>query len=342
MDLHPLVEKTTRALERLKLLASDLVVAISGGSDSVALLLALNQIYRPPQRLVMAHLNHRLRGEESDADEAFVRSLHASLSELPRSTLELQVASRDIQSEATAAGENLEGMARTARYEWLTKVAVEASCRAVVTGHTADDQAESVLHRLMRGSGLLGICGIAEARELEGGILLARPMLQVARAEVLSFLEDQKQEAREDSSNQDLQFTRNRIRHHLLPLLREQYNPAIAEVLCRLAEQAREAHQLEVERGRDLLIRAEKPRAGRVVILSLGELCQSSGNSIRAALRLVWDREKWPTGKMGFEQWKRLEAICFEKSSTDLPGRLRARCRGKVLQVGFIEDLQSL
>src|SRR5829696_3493611 len=153
------------------------VVAVSGGADSVALLRALADD-PPVPGLVVAHLNHRLRGAESDADAAFVAGLFPHL---PHRTEAIDVA-------AAAEGDNLEDTARRVRYDFLARVAREARAGAgwVATAHTLDDQAETVLHRLIRGTGVRGLRGIAESRELIPGVRLLRPMLTVARVEVIA------------------------------------------------------------------------------------------------------------------------------------------------------------
>src|SRR5690606_24443286 len=128
-------------------------------------------------------------------------------------------------------GENLEQVAREERYAWLARVAAEEGAGWVATGHTADDQAETVLHRLLRGTGLRGLRGIAARRELRPGIWLLRPLLHLGRADVLAYLGALGQDYRRDSSNLDPRFTRNRIRSELLPLLRT-FNPDVTRALA--------------------------------------------------------------------------------------------------------------
>ncbi len=219
---------------RHSLMAGGGVVAVSGGADSVCLAKLLCDLQRQGQfsKLVLAHLNHQLRGTDSDADEAFVLALGRQWA-LPVRTTRV-----DVASAAKSQGENLEETARRLRYEWLALVARAERCAWVATGHTADDQAETVLHRLLRGSGLQGLAAMAAQRPLEEGISLVRPLLGTQRSQVVIYLAHEKQDFREDSSNQDLRFTRNRLRHELLPLLVEQFNPGIVDVLCRLADQA--------------------------------------------------------------------------------------------------------
>jgi tRNA(Ile)-lysidine synthase len=327
-----LLEQIDQTLARLVTDDAGLVVAVSGGPDSVALLLALVRLGRSP--LVVAHLNHQLRGAESDADEAFVRELHAQLSPQVAGSIHLCCARQDMASEAATRGENLESTAREARYRWLTDVAREHRLTVVATGHTADDQAETVLHRLLRGAGLQGLRGIAECRPLADGITLVRPMLDVTRADVMAYLDGEGMTARQDSSNADLAFTRNRLRHELLPYLERHFNPGVRAVLNRLAHEASEAFDEEQREVVALLERAERPRAGRMLVLDLATLRQSSRRRVRLLFRHLWQRELWQTGHMTFDHWQRLEALVFDDlTATDLPDGVHVRRRDGVVQL---------
>jgi tRNA(Ile)-lysidine synthase len=323
----PLVRQVEQALRRLGV-AGGVVVAVSGGPDSVALLRALRDA-RGAGPLVGAHLNHQLRGAESDADEAFVRDLCAGLS------LDCRCQRLDVRAAADAEGANLEGVARRLRYEWLARVAGEAGAGWVATGHTADDQAETVLHRLLRGTGLKGLRGTAPRRDLAPGVALVRPLLAATRAEVMAYLGAAGQSYRQDSTNLDTALTRNRIRHRLLPLLAAEYNPEIVARLGRLAEQAEEVYAAAEEQARALLAAAELPRAGGLLVFDAMRLAAAPRQRLRELFRLVWQREGWPMGAMGFDAWERVAAAAVdEAAAVDLPGGLRVRRRGRVVQVG--------
>src|SRR5262249_21254257 len=187
-------------------------------------------------QLVLAHVNHQLRGDESDGDERFVQGLNTTW-HVDDGRLKCRTTRIPMAEIARAEHDNLESTARRGRYAWLTRVANEENAAWVVTGHTADDQAETVLFRLLRGSGVLGLSGITECRPLDGNVKLLRPLLSVRRQAVLDYLGERQIAYRVDSSNRDLRFTRNRLRLELLPMLQENYNPGIVEVLCGLAEQ---------------------------------------------------------------------------------------------------------
>jgi tRNA(Ile)-lysidine synthase len=331
----PLVDRVGQALRRLAVPAGPMVVAVSGGPDSVALALALADQPARTGPLVLAHFNHRLRGAASDGDEAFVRAWHAGLVDRGRTDLRLCCGQADVRAQAAAEHDNLESVARRLRYDWLRGVAREVGVRFVATGHTADDQAETVLHRLLRGTGLRGLRGIAARRPLGDGVEVVRPLLTVAKADVLAYLRAAGQDFRQDASNADCNFTRNRIRHELLPHLAERYNPAVAAVLGRLAEQAAEAYREDEARARALLAEAELPRAGTLLVFDRRRLSAASRHCVREALRLAWEREGWPSGAMGFAEWERLAAVAFgEKTVDELPGRICVRSSSRVVRIG--------
>jgi tRNA(Ile)-lysidine synthase len=332
-----LVGRVSQCLHALPGGAAGLVVAVSGGPDSVALARAVAEVRGPSDcsPLVLAHLNHQLRGADSDADADFVASLHAAMGRAGVNGLRLCTERLDVGALARREGANLEALARRERYRWLAEVARRAAVGWVLTGHSADDQAETVLHRMLRGTGLQGLRAIAARRPLGDGVGLARPLLSTTRAEVLAYLAKRRQDFREDPSNRDLRFLRNRIRHELLPLLARDYNPAIVAVLGRLAAQAEEAFAEEEEQARAMLLQAERPRAGRRCILDRAVLAAAPRHRVRTALRLLWAREGWPMDAMGYASWERLAGLVFGTgTAADLPGGIRARCRGPILQVG--------
>jgi tRNA(Ile)-lysidine synthase len=338
VDLAQRVRARVQSLEEY---GRGVVAAVSGGADSVALLHALiaARDQASPFPLILAHLNHQLRGAESDADEAFVADLYHRLAAAGVPAFTLRPGRINVAAQARADGANLEGTARRLRYRWLAEVAREAGARWVATGHTADDQAETVLHRLLRGTGLQGLRGIAARRELEPGVSVVRPLLQTMRTEIIAYLAQLNQPFREDSTNRDPTYTRNRIRLELLPYLAERYNPAVATALARLAEQADEVFQEEEAAAVSLLSAAEWPRAGTLLVFDRARLAAAPRRLTRAALRLAWAREGWPLDAMGYDAWKRLAGLVHgELGDLDLPGSVHARLRGQVLQVGPTES----
>ena len=201
------------------------LAAVSGGADSVALLHALLAL---GQRVAVAHVHHGLRGSAADADLAFVAELARALG-APFRTAHVAAGERD--------GRSPEARARALRYEALERLRVELDCAHLATAHHADDQAETVLLRAIRGTGLDGLAGIRPSLD-EGRVL--RPLLALRRAELRAYLDRRGLASREDASNADLAVPRNRLRHEVLPVL-EAIHPRAAERLAALAELARAA-----------------------------------------------------------------------------------------------------
>jgi tRNA(Ile)-lysidine synthase len=234
----------------------EVLVALSGGPDSVALLEGLLQLSTSLSiSISAAHLNHRLRGWESDEDERFVRSLAA------KRGVRLIVEARDVKGVQRREGGSLEEVARRARYAFLREAAKRSGCKKIALGHNSEDNAETILMNLLRGSGLTGLSGIPFSRR-EGEFNIIRPLLGVSKSEILSFLKEQGLAYREDSSNQDESFTRNKIRHTLLPFLEKEFNPQIKKVLT--------------DTGRHLW---ESERCISAAIAELAEECLSTDRS---------------------------------------------------------------
>ena len=210
--------------------AQRLIVAVSGGADSVAMLLFLKEMHA--NIVAVAHCNFQLRGEESERDEHFVETL------CRRWDCDFRVAHFDTKTEAAACGESIEMAARRLRYEWFDTLRKELNADAVAVAHHLDDDAETVLLNLIRGTGLRGLCGIPPQRE---GIV--RPLLDASREDILKYLENRGQDYVNDSSNSDTHFTRNKIRHEVLPLLRSM-NSHISDGLHRMAQRLRRSAEL--------------------------------------------------------------------------------------------------
>ena len=234
------VKQLAEQIEEHDLFAKDarMVVGVSGGADSMAFLhalVALNDEYDYGLDLHVAHLNHALRAAESDEDAAFVEAAADSLG-LPRT-----VERRDIPALCQSDKGSVEEVARRERYAFFEKVCLAQKAKTVGVAHHAEDNAETVLHRILRGTGLRGVGGIEPKRAMRRGsdIYVVRPLLSVTRHEIGRFLADEGLAYREDSSNAGMDTTRNRIRNILLPQLETEFNPQVCDALLRLAEQAR-------------------------------------------------------------------------------------------------------
>ena len=289
--------KAMLRLDRTLLRAGERVaVALSGGADSTALLLGLLEANAGKDGLGVvisaAHVHHGLRGEDADADEAFVAALCAELG------IGLTVFQVDTAARQSREGEGLEEAARALRYQELRGILHRGGLDVIATGHTLDDQAETVVMKMLRGAWTEGLGGISPelrgAEEGDGGVpgsrqaqgekrgaaaggSFIRPLLGVRRIEVEAFLRDRGQTWREDASNRDLGLTRNRVRHTLMPRLRE-FNPGIDTLLARTAEVAREEEaywQAEVDRVLPQVLLPGRPvrGGGRAVSTSGGEAC---------------------------------------------------------------------
>ena len=219
-----------------------LVVAVSGGPDSVALLRALVELAQKDfaATLLVAHLNHGLRGPAADADQRFVEDLARHLD------LECQTSRADVPAEAAARGIGIEEAARDARRRFLIEVARKHRVRKVALAHQADDRVETVLFRILRGTGVEGLAALAPRVPLapEEGIEIIRPLIRVTRSDCLAYLAAIGQEYREDETNRSDAHTRNRLRNELLPLLAASFNERVDEAILRLSDQAAEAGEV--------------------------------------------------------------------------------------------------
>jgi tRNA(Ile)-lysidine synthase len=226
------MEKVLRYIRERRLLQSGerVAVACSGGADSVALLHILIEL-RETLGIVLsvAHFHHHIRGAEADADQQFVAEMAARLQ------LQFHSGAGDAPARSAAQKVSLETSARELRHEWFAELIEQGKADKIATAHTLDDQAETVLMRILRGSGVRGLAGIAPVHNTKR---LIRPLLTTSRHEIVAYLKQLGQSWREDSSNLDLSHTRNRVRHALLPLLEREFNPAIRETLADLAELA--------------------------------------------------------------------------------------------------------
>src|SRR5689334_8543952 len=224
-------------------------IGVSGGADSVAMLRIFAELRTHLGITVLVlHFHHQLRGTEADEDERFVKALAKEF------RMEFESGRVDVAAEARRRGWNVEDAARRLRYQFFASVAEARGLNRVAVAHTADDQAETVLSHLLRGTGVAGLAGIYPVAGL-----IVRPLLEVGRQDLRGFLSGLEQPWREDASNQDALRTRARIRHRLIPLLLRDFDAAVVTRLARLAKHAREDEafwrSLEDERFRALATR---------------------------------------------------------------------------------------
>ena len=295
----------------------------------MALARALHQLRAGGEgRLIVAHYNHGLRGAESDGDQAFVE-------EMGRELGVRVVAGKGRGRDGTKSEESL----RELRYQFLARTADECGARYVATAHTADDNVETVLHNVLRGTGLAGLEGIPRARTLTPAATLIRPLLSVTRAAVLEYLAAQGKTYREDSSNVATTYIRNRIRSELLPLLEREYNPHVREALTRLSRIAIAANDWLEQFVEEILGTVMRSIDGGIEI-DRHALNNSPDFLAQLAMMAAWRGQHWPLQDMSYEKWDELAAFARSPAPVrgvyerlTFPGNIRAEKQGGVLRL---------
>jgi len=273
---------------RLPLADSHMVVAVSGGADSTALLLGIDELIalgHLKSTVVIAHLDHGLR-KQSKADATWVTKL------AERFRYKIAIGRVNVRQRARSTGDNLEQAARRARYQFLARIARKRNAQLVLTAHTMDDQAETVLLRLLRGSGAEGLAGIEPVRrfDLRSDFLLARPLVTWARrADTENYCRQRQVDFRVDTMNEDEQFARVRVRKQLIPLM-ESFNGKVVEALARTAELLRDDLAVLNQKADALLLKAsdggpENNSETKVPLLSVRVLADAPAAVRRRALR---------------------------------------------------------
>lgn len=328
------------------------IVAVSGGADSVALLRLAATSYQkrglsPSQHLLVAHFNHQTRGEESDQDQQFVQELADQL-QLPFVTgvsgisqpADLHHQNSIDHNEQFSTGEQF---LRQLRYDFLTQVANQNGARLILTGHTADDQAETILFRTLRGTGLAGIRGIRPVRMIHANLTVARPLLTTTRQEIEGFLSELNQPFRRDSSNGQSRYSRNYLRNKLLPQMESRFGWNIKQSLIQLGIQAAEADDWIDSQAEELVDSILELSPCRIE-LNIRRLSTTSPVLIRQFLKQQWQRQRWPLQSMGFHWWQTMaqaivNANCGQDpghaNSMNLPGGIR----GHFTRDSFILEL---
>ena len=280
-------------------------VAVSGGADSVFLLHALHELAsRWNLQLSVVHIEHGIRAEASVADAEFVRQLAASFG----------VPFHLRRANALAVDDNLEQAARKTRQQFYSELIAAGTLHRIATGHTRSDQAETVLYRILRGSGLAGLSGILPVTN-EG---LVRPLLELRRGEIEAWLRDRQIEWREDQTNQDRAYVRNRLRHEILPLLRESFNPQLDEALANLATLAQD----EESYWRTALS-SHQPPATSPLVFPLSHLAAAPPALARRLIRQALEQVKGDLRQIGFAHVERILDMARSSEGNDrvqLPG----------------------
>jgi tRNA(Ile)-lysidine synthase len=299
-------------------------VGVSGGADSVALLRLLLEM-RGERGLLpfVVHFNHQLRGKASAADERFVTNLAEEYG------LELFVGREDVAARTKRERGNLEDVARRARYAFFERLKAEGHVARVAVAHTADDQAETVLAHILRGTGLGGLRGIHPESEI-----VFRPLLALRRAELRRYLKALKQTWREDATNRDTKRMRARIRRRLLPLLEKDFNAGAVEHLCQLAELAGEAEDFLEARAAEW-IGLSTEQSGDEVTVKLADLLRAPDAVRTRIVRGTVARVKTRSGELSKEHVKAVNKLATQQDSgktIQLPGGVEVRRERELLR----------
>jgi tRNA(Ile)-lysidine synthase len=315
-----LIERTLKTIRNYDMLkAGDTVlVTVSGGSDSIFLLLAMYHLKAKLKlkKLVVCNLDHGIRGRESKEDSLFVKKASESLGvAFIHKRINLSVKrSKDLSTEEVA---------REERYKFFLDAAKTARANVVATGHTLDDQAETILMRLIKGASLKGIVGIAPVRD-EGPIKIIRPLFELEKIEIEKYLDERGVEYRIDSTNKEPIYFRNVVRSEILPFL-EKYNPRLKRVLCSLAEHLREDFEFIKEaKG---AARNKLSYSGGILEIKLKDLIVQPRALQKEILRDALEKAGGEVKRLNFRHWKELEQLITHKrtgNAIDLPGDIRA------------------
>ena len=208
--------------------------------------------------------------------------------------------------------EGWESTYRNMRYAFLLKLAEKHGARYIVTGHTADDQVETILHRVIRGTGLRGLAGMPRSRSLSPSVSLLRPMLGLSRSMARDYLESLEIEWKNDSTNASAAFTRNRIRHDLLPLLERDFNPQVSTAVLRLSQLAGEAQEMVDGVIANTLAACRSLKSNDEIVLKIDELVAQPEFLIRELMIAIWRERGWPLQAMGLREWQSLAELLQE------------------------------
>ncbi|PIP19815.1 MAG: tRNA lysidine(34) synthetase TilS [Candidatus Omnitrophica bacterium CG08_land_8_20_14_0_20_41_16] len=313
-------EKIKSAIKKYNLInkGERVVIGVSGGADSVCLLYLLSSLKKELGiNLHIAHLDHMLR-KESAKDAKFVKKLGERM--------KIPVTLGKINVKKIAKRGSLEEVARNERLAFLLKVADKIKAKRIALAHHFDDQVETVLMRILRGTGLSGLSGILPKRKM-GKVDIVRPLLEVRRKDIENFLKRKRLSFCIDKSNTDEAYLRNRIRHNLLPLLEKEYNKNIREVLFNLAQNAGcDYDYLRVCAGR--FFKTNKTK------LNLSKLTKLHPSILRLKLRDAISNLQGDTHRITFKHIRELEDLIFNRprgSIVDLPKGISALKKGKVI-----------
>ncbi len=302
----------------------DVVVAVSGGPDSVALLRALDEIKRSQTgrgQLIVAHCNHQTR-EHCDLDQEFVRQIAGQLG------LPFRVAIKPPAAFDATAGISEETL-RNWRYQALLSIARSIGARYLATAHNADDQAETILFRMIRGTGIGGLQGIPRVRTASD-VTIIRPLITTSRQEIEKFLEELGQPFQSDATNLDARYARNFIRNQLMPQIRQRFGSTIDGSLLQIALQSQELHEFLDQQIADFRDSAILSRSDSHIELNANVLRDQPDILLRHMLMRLWSEFHWPAGDLN-AKWLQILTNMIKLGSDkaiqkqSLPGKITAQ-----------------
>jgi len=302
------MKKIQETIKKHNLIQSQdkILVGVSGGPDSLALLLLLyNLKSKLGLTLHIAHFDHGLR-KNSASDAIFVNNWAKKLG--------IPISIKKVNAEIFQKNGSLEELCRQSRLDFFIHTAKTIKADKIALGHNLGDQAETVLMRLLRGSGLSGLSGISAKRVIRGAVFI-RPLLETTRCQIDRFLKNKGVKPRIDSTNQEEIFTRNKIRHHLIPLLRNKYNPNILKVLANLAETVADDYEYLDQTANKIL-------KGNPLRLNLKKIMKLHPSILRLKLRQSIACLQGDTRRISFQHIKELEDLIYSRPSgsiVDLP-----------------------
>ncbi|MDD3089879.1 MAG: tRNA lysidine(34) synthetase TilS, partial [Candidatus Omnitrophica bacterium] len=310
------------------------IVAVSGGPDSVALLAVMSELgRRMGLAVIVANLDHGIRAEESRQDSAFVRDLALKMG-MPFEHRELHL------GKGASGGLSLEERAREARYLFLKEAAVKNGCSVICTGHTMDDQSETVLMRVIKGTSLSSLAGIKPIRE-EAGLRIVRPLIRVTKSEIIAYLEAAGLSCVTDSTNQDVDLFRNAVRLEVLPFL-EKYNPGIRRSLVNLADEVRDGTGYAASRDAAFMGIVNGDRQGAVTA-AVSEIILQPKVVRKAIFKELLRRAGGELKKLTYHHWMDMDVFLKKGrngSSLDLPGDIRVTRNGDIVTFSLREREQ--
>ena len=334
LSCDPLVRSVEKAIKAYRMLqpGDRVLVGLSGGPDSTALLLCLHQLAEKLSiSLKAAHLNHGLRGDRAAHDARHAANLADALG-IPFIT-----ETHSVEAFRQNHRMSPEEAAREVRYRFLEGAAIAGGFSRIALGHHRDDDVELMLMRFLRGSGPLGLAGIPPQRPCsDRTVTIIRPFIRTSRPAILSFLQRSGVTAVEDESNADVHFLRNRIRHQLLPLLTEQYNPALAEGLSRMAHLMRDEEDWLCGVAVKTLQALTLADHGTMLVLDRKGLAACHPALQRRVLRAAVQRCKGDLRRLGFAPLEAARKLATQGpawGTCDLPGAIVVRGQGHRLDV---------